>query len=69
MTLPGWPRMVKFGCHSVKPELRLCRDSDLHRPEYEQKALTMFWLRSCAVAHWSIAVAAISPARLAGVQL
>lgn len=51
--------MVKYGRHSVKPEL--CLTQDLHRPEYEYTAVTTLSKRSC-VAHWSIPVAAIIPA-------
>lgn len=57
--VPGSPRMVKYGRHSVKPEL--CRTHDLHRPEYEYTAVTGLSKRS-SVAHWSIPVAAIIPA-------
>lgn len=51
--------MVKYGLHSVKPEL--CRTHDLHRPEYEYTDTTMLSLRS-SVAHGSIPVAAMIPA-------
>lgn len=51
--------MVKYGRHSVKPEL--CRTHEFHRPEYENTAVTGLSKRSC-VDHWSIPVAAIIPA-------
>lgn len=57
--IPGSPRMVKYGRHSVKPEL--CRTHEFHRPEYEYTAVTGLSNRS-SVAHWSIPVAAIIPA-------
>lgn len=58
--LPGRPRMVKYGRHSVKPEL--CRTQDRHRPEYEYTAVTTLSKRS-SVAHWSIPVEATIPAK------
>ncbi|TNN39680.1 hypothetical protein EYF80_050157 [Liparis tanakae] len=51
--------MVKYGRHSVNPEL--CRTHEFHRPEYENTAVTGLSKRSC-VDHWSIPVAAMIPA-------
>lgn len=58
MPLPDSPRMVKYGRHSVKPEL--CRTQLLHSPWYWNTAVTGLSYRSC-VLHVSMAVAMMLP--------
>lgn len=58
LPLPGSPRMVKYGRHSVKPEL--CRTQLLHSPWYWNTAVTGLSYRSC-VLHVSMAVAMMLP--------
>lgn len=58
LPLPGSPRIVKYGRHSVKPEL--CRTQLLHSPWYWNTAVTGLSYRSC-VLHVSMAVAMMLP--------
>lgn len=58
--LPGRPRMVKYGRHSVNPEL--CCTQLLQSPSYWNTEVTGLSYRSW-VLHISIPVAAMQPAR------